>query len=243
MAAMGETVLSTLLLEGTKLRLAEPHIYTVLSDTEVASTYDTQFGYIYDLVACNPIYNRVIWGYSVSMFASIAHDALRSSNEGNVLDLGCGSLAFTAKEYTQYSERPVVLLDQSLKMLRIAKSRLIRINRVVPDNMVFLHANALQLPFHKESFKTVIAENLLHCLDDTKSLLKGLISVLSGNGKIYFTTLVEGNRLADRYLRALANGGKLVYRSIDEHRETFDQLGISVRWDVDGNMASFFYGD
>jgi len=60
---------------------------------------------------------------------------------------------------------------------------------------------------------------------------------------LYFTTLVEGNRLADRYLRALANGGKLVYRSIDEHRETFDQLGISLRWDVDGNMASFFYGD
>jgi len=243
MTAIGETFLSTLLLEDTNLRLAEPHIYTVLSDTEVASSYDTQFGYIYDWVACNPIYNRVIWGYSVKIFASIAHDALRSSKEGNVLDLGCGSLAFTAKEYTQHSERPVVLVDQSLRMLRIAKSRLIRINRVVPDNMVFLHADALQLPFDKGSFKTVLAENLLHCLDDTKSLLKELINVLSGNGKIYFTTLVEGNRLADRYLRALANGGKLVYRNIDDHRETFDQLGMSVRWNIDGNIASFFYGD
>ena len=123
MATIGENDLSDMLLENASLRWVEPHIYSVLPDNKAANTYDTQFGYIYDWVACNPIYNRLIWGYSVGKFVKIAHDALRSAVQGNVLDLGCGSLAFTAKTYIQYSERPVALVDQSLKMLRIAKSR------------------------------------------------------------------------------------------------------------------------
>lgn len=39
--------------------------------------------------------------------------------------------------------------------------------------MVFLHADALRLPFREKSFDTIISENLLHCLADTKSLLMG----------------------------------------------------------------------
>ena len=243
MAAIGENDLSALLSENRGIRLIEPHIFSVLSDIEVANTYDTPFGTVYDRVACNPVYNRLIWGYSVSMFSAIAHDALRSSKKGNVLDLGCGSLAFSAKSYIQYSERPAVLVDQSLKMLKIAKSRLIKINGTVPNNMVFLHADALNLPFHENSFNTIISENLLHCLDDTKSLLKGLKDILSEYGKIYFTTLVKGNRLADRYLEALANAGKLVSRSMGDHQAIFEQLGMPIKYEINGNMASIYYGD
>ena len=206
MATIGENDLSDLLVDSADLRWVEPHIYSVLPDNKAANTYDTQFGYIYDWVACNPIYNRLIWGYSVGIFVKIADDALRSAVQGNVLDLGCGSLAFTAKTYIQYSELPVALVDQSLKMLRIAKSRLEKLNGRVPDNMVFLHADALRLPFREKSFHTIISENLLHCLDDTSSLLKQLKSSLSEDGKMYFTTLVKGTRLADRYLEALAIG-------------------------------------
>jgi len=243
MAKIDEKDLSTLLSPNVDIRLMEPHIYSVLSDIEVGNTYDTQFGNIYDWVACNPIYNRLLWGYSVAIFASIASDAVRSSKNGNVLDLGCGSLAFSAKTYIQYSERPVVLVDQSLKMLKIAKSRLIKINGTVPDNMVFLHADALRLPFHKNSFNTIISENLLHCLDDTKNLLKGLKEILSEDGKIYFTTLVKGNRVADRYLGVLANAGKLVSRNVADHLSIFEQLGMHIKYEVNGNMASIYYGD
>jgi len=243
MTSIDENDLSMLLPENVDLRLIEPHIFSVLSDIEVSSTYDTQFGNIYDWVACNPIYNRLMWGYSITIFTSIAFDALRSTNKGNVLDVGCGSLAFTAKIYVQYSERPVILVDQSLKMLRIAKSRLIKINGTVPDNMVFLHADALRLPFREESFDTIISENLLHCLDDTKSFLEGLKNILSQDGKMYFTTLVKCNRFADRYLEALARGGKLVSRNMSDHQATFDQLGMTIKCIVNGNLASIYYGD
>jgi len=243
MTSIDANDLSTLLAENVGLRLIESHIFTVLSDMEVSSSYDTQFGNIYDRVACNPIYNRLIWGYSISIFASIAHDALRSSNTGNVLDVGCGSLAFTAKTYIRYSERPVILMDQSLKMLKIAKSRLIKINGTVPENMVFLHADALRLPFRENSFDTIISENLLHCVDDTKSLLKGLKKILTENGKMYFTTLVKSNRFADRYLEALAGGGKLVSRNMGDHQTIFDQLGMAIKCNINGNLASIYYQD
>ncbi len=231
-----------MLSKNVDLRLVEPHIYSVFPGIEVSNSYDAPFGSIYDWVACNPLYNRLIWGYSIAKFSSLAHDALTSSKNGNVLDLGCGSLAFTAKTYIQYSDRPVVLIDQSLKMLRIAKSRLIKLNGNVPDNMVFLHADALQLPFQQKSFNTIISQNLLHCLDDTKKLLIELKNILSEDGRMYFTTLVKGNRLADRYLKALADGGKLVTRNIDQHRDVFEELGMSIKYDIDGNMAFIYYG-
>jgi ubiquinone/menaquinone biosynthesis C-methylase UbiE len=222
MPTFNEQDLSALLLENTILRSIEPGIYSVLPDNESGNEYDTQFGFIYDLVACNPIYNRLIWGYSVKLFPKIATDALRSSPEGIVLDLGCGSLAFTAKAYSQYAQRAVVLTDQSLKMLRLAKSRLIHQNGKMPDNLVFLHSDALNLPFQENAFATIISENLLHCLDETSVLLRQLKNIISENGKIYFTTLIKSNRLADKYLQALADSGKLVSRIVADYKVIFE---------------------
>lgn len=97
MTPIGENILSQVISKRLNLRLIEPDIYSVFSDIEVSNSYDSPFGNIYDWVACNPVYNRLIWGYPIAKFASLAHDALTSSKKGNVLDLGCGSLAFTAQ--------------------------------------------------------------------------------------------------------------------------------------------------
>jgi len=128
MVKINENELSAMLSGNFTLRAVEPNIFSVLPDNESGNEYDSQFGFIYDLIACNPIYNRFIWGYSVKIFSRIANEALHSSQDGPVLDIGCGSLAFTVKTYSQYTERPVILTDQSLKMLRMAKAKLIKQN-------------------------------------------------------------------------------------------------------------------
>lgn len=240
MATINENDLSSMLLENFTIRAVEPHIYSVLPDNESGSEYDTQFGFIYDWVACNPIYNRLIWGYSVSIFSQLAIDALRSTSEGNILDVGCGSLAFTAKTYSQYTVRPVILVDQSLKMLRMGKARLIKQNGKVPDNLVFLHSDALHLPFQENAFATIISENLLHCLSDTSILLKQLKKIISRNGKMYFTTLVKNNRFADKYLEALADRGKLISRTVSDHKKIFEQTGLSAKYETTGNILSIY---
>jgi ubiquinone/menaquinone biosynthesis C-methylase UbiE len=236
MATINENNLSSMLLDNFSLRGVEPHIYSVLPDNESGNEYDSQFGFIYDFVACSPTYNRLIWGYSVKIFSKIADEALSSTSAGNVLDLGCGSLAFTAKVYSQYTERPVVLVDQSLKMLRMAKSRIMKLRSKVPDNLVFLHADAFQLPFHENTFTTILSENLLHCLRDTGILLKQLKTIISKNGNMYFTTLVKASRFADKYLEALAGNGKLVSRAVVDHKEVFEQVGLSAEYETTGNI-------
>ncbi len=242
MSTINECDLSKLISKDVSFRLIEPHIYSVLSNIEVDSSYDKKFGDIYDWVACNPIYNRLIWGYSTSKFASLTHDALRSSKKGFVLDVGCGSLAFTTKTYVQYSERPVFLLDQSLKLLRIAKSRITKLNGKIPDNMVFVHGDALQLPFVPKMFHTIISLNLLHVLGDINKLLADLRNVLADDGRIDFTTLIKGKRVADRYLKVWENAGEVVSRDIDQLQAVFNELEMPIKYDINGNMAFIHYG-
>jgi ubiquinone/menaquinone biosynthesis C-methylase UbiE len=207
-----------------------------MPDDEAGNEYDSQFGFLYDLIACSAMYNRLIWGYSVEIFSQIASEALQSSPNGPVLDVGCGSLAFTAGTYCRYTERPVILVDQSLKMLRMAKAKLMKLKGCIPENLVFLHADALQLPFRENSFTTILSENLLHCLNDTSILLRQLKGMLSADGKMYCTTLVRAMRFADRYLEALAENGKLVSRDVYDHQQIFEQTGLTAECQATGNI-------
>jgi ubiquinone/menaquinone biosynthesis C-methylase UbiE len=238
MPAMAEDMLSHMLQDTTRLRTVEPGIYSVLPNDETGNEYDSQFGFIYDLVACNPLYNRAIWGYSVQIFAQTAEEALRSSSNGPFLDIGCGSLAFTAKTYCHHTERPLVLADQSLKMLKMAKERVLKLQGSIPDNICFLHADAVHLPFHENAFSTVLSENLLHCLDDTQILLNQLKSIVANDGRLFFTTLVRADRLADKYLETLAASDKLVSRTAMDHKSTFDAIGLTTKFQHFGNLLT-----
>jgi len=237
MPTINENSLSKLLAAGVVLRKVEPDIYSVLPSNEVGNTYDNKFGFFYDLVACNPIYNRLIWGYSTSKFETLVDNALKKKHQGIILDVGCGSLAFSAKTYCLFSDKPVVLLDQSLKLLRIAKSRLVKLNGKVPDNLIFLHADAMQLPFLHNTFNTIIALNLLHVLDDIHILLNNLKNIVTEDGKMLFTTLIKGKRLADKYLKVWEDAGEVVARDMECLQSIFNELHIPITYEIDGNMT------
>jgi hypothetical protein len=134
-----EARLSEIISEDVSLRFVEPHLYSCYSPGGTISSYDKIFGAFYDLVACNRLYNRLVWGYSITDYHSLYLDAVRLSTDGWVLKAECGSLAFTAKTYVTYSERPIVFWDQSIKLLILAESRLMKLSGKVPANMVFLH--------------------------------------------------------------------------------------------------------
>lgn len=240
MTAINKDHFASFLLQNTSIRFVESNIYSVFPDNKFDYPYDTLFGSVYDWIACNPIYNRLIWGYSVKMFPKIANEALHSERAGKFLDLGCGSLTFTAQIYVQPSERPVVLVDQSLNMLRKGKSRLIKRNGKVPDHLVFLQADALHLPFQEKAFKTILLQNLLHCLENTSTLLERLKKIISEDGKMYFTTLVKNGRYADRYLQALADRGKLVSRTDRDHKELFAHAGLPARFETHGSILAVY---
>jgi SAM-dependent methyltransferase len=231
-------ILSKIISEDVNLNLVEPDIYSVYSIGDSPGAYDSiGASAIYDMVACNRFYNWLMWGYSIKDYAILCEDSLASSHEGWVLDLACGSLAFTAEIYANCSNRPVVFLDQSLKLLRKGKFRIEKLKGNLPENMFFLHADALQLPFKDNIFHTVISLNLLHCIDDMKTALKEIKRVLIDGGNFALTTLVKSSRWSNRYLNMLAGSGALISRSPDELLSAFNDMEMQVTHEVKGNLA------
>jgi ubiquinone/menaquinone biosynthesis C-methylase UbiE len=103
--------------------------------------------------------------------------------------------------------------------------------------MVFVHGAALQLPFKPKSFSTIISLNLVHVIKDIQKLLFGLKNVLTNNGIISLTKLIINNRFADKYLHKWGKAGELFPRNMDQLRSALDALGMSVKQQIDGNMA------
>jgi SAM-dependent methyltransferase len=233
-----EYTLGGILRDGVKLRQVEPHIYSVLPAGEDADiSYDKRFGFFYDLIACSPAYNRLVWGYRTREYHTFCLEALRSSGDGWVFDDGCGSLAFTAKTYASYADRPVILLDRSIRLLRMAKARLTPRHGEMPANLALMHGDALQLPFRPGSFETIISLNLLHVLGDLRGAVREVKRVLRDGGTISLTTLVEGDRLGDRYLRMWGRAGELIPRRAEEILAAFQEVEMPVECQIKGNLA------
>jgi ubiquinone/menaquinone biosynthesis C-methylase UbiE len=236
--------LAEIILPEVNLRWLEPSLYSLYQPGEnVPSSYDRGGTLsVYDKVACNRIYNRLVWGYDTADYHTLCRQVLCSSTAGWVLDAGCGALAFTAKTYAGYAERPVVFLDQSITLLSLAKSRLAKLHGRLPDNVVFLHGDVLRLPFKPQSFGTIICMNLLHVLEDIRGVLQGLRHVLMAGGTTVFTTLIENHRFADRYLHMWARAGEVVPRTVHQLVAVFAELDMPVQYRVQGNMAFITYG-
>jgi SAM-dependent methyltransferase len=239
----GITMLSEIMSEEVDLNLVEPNIYSVYSIGDSPGSYDALgASTIYDVVACNRFYNWLVWGYSINDYATLCNDSLASS-EGWALDIASGSLAFTAEIYASLVSRPIIFLDQSLKLLRKGKYRLEKLKGEISENMFFLHADALQLPFKSNIFNTVISLNLLHCLtlEKVKMALKEIRRVLTDHGNSAITTLVQSSRWSNRYLNMLAASGALVSRSSDELSAAFNDLEMEVVQEIKGHLAFIKY--
>ncbi|EFL51618.1 Methyltransferase type 11 [Solidesulfovibrio fructosivorans JJ]] len=207
----------------TPPRRVEPDIFSVYATDDAGNAYDRPGALsFYDQVACNRFYNRLVWGYWPSAVERLCRGALDAAS-GWVLDAGCGSLAFTAKAYAACRDRPVICLDQSLTLLRLAKRRLVRLAGRMPDNIALVHADALALPFGPHRFATVVACNLLHAVPDAARLVRELTRVAEPGGNMACTTLIRAGRLADRYLEMWGRAGEVVPRS---RREVLDLFKV-----------------
>jgi len=182
-------------------------IFSVLDESRQQSGYDGKV-LAYDAVVGNRFYNKLFWGNWPSTYQEFCEHGLRQSLDKPVLDVGCGSLVFTANAYANSENQLIVLLDRSLGMLKRARERLLKIRGSTPDNVIFLQGDVFDLPFADNSFGSVMSAGLLHMFDRKKDILDELERVKDNNGSISVISLVSNIGVGRKYLSILEKSGQ-----------------------------------
>lgn len=167
--------------------------------------YDSQ-AVQYDKLISSNLYNRLMWGNKPQDYAGFNKLGLIQHREGVVADIGCGTLSFSADVYASIRLSDLYLCDLSYEMLRIGKNRIAE-RCDVETNFTFLRADALNMPFIRESVDTLICIGFIHILDDPAALVREFRRVLKSEGKLYLTSLCTDRRFSARYLKFLHKKG------------------------------------
>lgn len=218
--------------------LVEDGIYSVLPDASRAHHYDRR-ATVYDLVVSTRWYNSIMWGSSPREYVAFARQALTSSQDGTLLDAGCGSMLFTSEIYLE-TGRQIIAFDQSLAMLRRARRRLVRVAGRVPEHIVLLQADLGDLPFRASSFRTILCLNVLHQFAEATALLHNMERLLVDGAELFLTSLILNNRfVGDRYLHALYRIREFVHprTSSDLYNMVKEAMQHDVSYSAQGNMA------
>lgn len=232
-------LLSDLLRPGREAFPVGDGIWSVIPNRTRSAHYDRR-AIAYDWVVGSALYNRLAWGASTNRYRAFAARAV-SSGSGPLLDAGCGSAASTAEAYVQ-SARPIVLVDRSLGMLELARHRLSQVAAgPLPMTILLLQADVLDLPFHSESFATVLSMGMLHLFDDQRAaaLLTGLAGLAAPFAKLFLSSLVAERSVGRCYLALLHVAGEVAAprsaRRLNELLRT--ELGANLEYECDGSMG------
>lgn len=216
----------------------EPNILTV-APNGAPTFYDRGAG-LYDLIVGGRVYNRLVWGCPVANYRQACRAALDSSS-GPVIDIGCGSLVFTAETYASVHDRLIVLTDSSIGMLRRARDRLIALGAGKRDNLILLQADAMQLPFVDGAFCGAMSWGVLHVMAQSTQFIHEMRRVTASGGHLALSSLTTDRAFGRGYLSVLQRAGEV--QMLASSQEIAGLLGstecpASVR--TTGNMVFLF---
>lgn len=233
----GHPRLDAIVAGGRTIRTVEPDIYSALAEATTDQRYDRIAG-LYDALIGSRLYNRWVWGTLPDDYREFAQAVVDAPPNGLFLDAGCGSMLFTAAAYAT-TDRPIIAVDKSLEMLRRARTQLQRRQGQVPENVVLLQADLLDLPFQPEQFATVFSMGMLHLFKDGDAMIAALDRMRTAGGRLYVTSLILNNRRGDRWLRVLHNAGEVAsLRTSDDVWRLLERATQrTAECHADGNMA------
>ena len=224
--------------EGCAIRLVEDDIYSALPEVPHRHLYDKR-AVAYDSVVGTRLYNRIMWGTSPLDYVAFAREAVMSRPGARMLDAGCGSLLFTTQLYAA-SDRQIIALDQSLRMLQRARARLIALLGSVPQRILLLQADLSNLVFRPEKFSTILCMNVLHQFTGATELIPKLKALLADGGQLYLTSLVStGRYIGDCWLRILYKTGEFACprSGMELNRLLANSARGNMQYRLKGNMA------
>ncbi len=198
-------LLAEVLAPGCEARAVDDDIWSVLPADTPSQPYDGR-ARLYDQLIGNRVYNRIAWGTAPQDYTAFAQEAA-DWGDGPLLDAGCGTLVSTAAVHAQ-SQRPTILLDLSIDMLRVARDRLKSLT-VQPRTVVFLQADLRQLPFRDHVFGALLCPGMLHLFDNVEPITAELARVADGGARLFASSLVADRWVGRQYLALLHRAGEV----------------------------------
>lgn len=177
----------------------ESDLFSALENTTGAA-YDSK-AKLYEKLVGSKLYNKLLWGTLPKDYTDFAEKAILNAT-GISLDIGCGGLIQTSAVYAK-SKQNYILLDHSIEMLRIAKSRISNHCGKIPKNINLLQADAFQLPFENASFDNIMSFGMIHCFENKSEFINEALRVLKPNGTFYFTTMTSDRFVSKCYMNIL----------------------------------------
>ena len=220
-------------LEVTKLEEIESSIYSSASP-KPNTPYDKKAKAYEKLVALK-LYNKLMWGTLPEDYRTFNKIAILNS-KGTSIDLGCGGLVHSAPIYANAKGR-FILLDGSLEMLKIAKNRMGKICNKTPENIRFLQANALNVPFQDSTFDSILSFGLIHLFEEKEKFICEVIRLLKPGGKFYISALTSDRKFSKYYMCFLQKQGEIATPLHSEQFiELFQKQFSNLNWYIRGSM-------
>ncbi|HEX4682524.1 MAG TPA: methyltransferase domain-containing protein [Gemmatimonadaceae bacterium] len=171
--------------------------------------YD-RMGWLYDAVCGTRAYNALVWNTTPSISRDFARRVIDSREDGPHVELGCGSLLFTADLYARDRGRPCFLIDPSIAMLRMARRRLRSRSGAVPRHVVLVRGDSARLPVSLAFAATVLSMHVVHVVADREGFIGQLAALARpGDATVGLTSLVLTGAWRDVLLHGLHRTGEL----------------------------------
>jgi ubiquinone/menaquinone biosynthesis C-methylase UbiE len=219
--------LSKFLLPHRKTELLSPGLWSTLAPEDRPDDYD-KMARAYDWLVGNSLYNRIVWGSWASTYAEAARREIASATSGTIIDVGCGSLVFTAKPYQSAPLDRTILFDRSLGMMKRGKARL--------QGGQFVQGDAFDMPFKDASFNIVLAWGFLHVVGSKSPLLSEIRRIAMPAAKVSLSTLVLSNRRNGDRILQLGKGEAAEPETADQVVSAFEKHFIVTRKTQKGSM-------
>lgn len=167
------------------------------------------------------------WEWAMSALQKVSFN-----DTDKILDVGCGDGKITAWIAEQYSQATVVGLDISEEMIQHASQNFSK------ENLVFLQANALSIPF-EQHFDKLISLCAIHWIVEQERALQSFKNSLKPGGVLLITTpakhpsslgpVSEKIAQSDKWASYFPNHKSTrVYRTADEFRALIQQTGFEL---------------
>ena len=204
-------------------------IWSAISSEQRFDSYD-KIARAYDWLVGNSLYNRIIWGCWANTYSNAARSELAQARDGLIIDVGCGSLVFTAKPYRSAALDRLVLFDRSLGMMKRGQSRF-------PAGL-FVQGDASDTPFRDALFTHVLAWGLLHIVGSKSALFSEIRRISKPGAVVTISSLVlSERRIGNRMLRFLHSKGEAAQpETSDEVSTAFEEHFVVTERKQQGSM-------